>query len=693
MSSNKLISLVKRGSLLMSASLLTAALASACVIKAGSDDDDDDSSSQGSGGSEDGSGGSGQASGGETNAGAPGSGGETSAGAPGSGGETTTAGGAAGEPAVAAGAAGTPDAGGAAGTPDAGGAAGTPDAGGAAGEPGVAGAAGGPDAGGASGGPSAGGAGGAGGCGAGYVQQVGPVQRSCAAATDDECNGSADVNSNLPNGAFGNGFDDDCDGLVDEGCVCPSGTFAGESNGDCWLVPSSQVDDSSNEPVGWCAENARGSRVCVPDPAGGDPIWSGECRGAQMPRTEDVCSAGDFDCDGLERNAAVDCACVPVQVECPVGAVDTEPYPDPAALDVAINGASWVVNGVASNWQWTVTGGDCDNILPHPSFAVYDGADSSAASIVGDEQSGLGSNAAQKGIVVSNGPSQIYPAFALSGDYLVTGEFEVDGTPYECTVKVRVRAPGIRAEACWAPMPNDVDLHFARMQASSGSDPRGWFTTGGNGDDNFYANANASWGYAASEGDVCHGWGSRRGTDTSSPCPNPRLDRDNVSCSTSVTDPTSTSFCAAENTNIDNPADGDRFAIALYAYNISGDVNPHLNVYCNGERRLAMGYDPSNGQNFPVLSVDGYDDSGDFWTAAVVEAVVTGGEMTDCVVMPVHSDTPNARDGALDYCVDRDPQGGAVATGESNWNFISSGAFPNLGTTMTVNSASLLCYH
>jgi hypothetical protein len=99
------------------------------------------------------------------------------------------------------------------------------------------------------------------------------------------------------------------------------------------------------------------------------------------------------------------------------------------------------------------------------------------------------------------------------------------------------------------------------------------------------------------------------------------------------------------------------------------------------------------GQDYPILRESGGSSSGDFWAAAVVEAVVnSGGTMTDCVVMPIHSETPNAQDGALDYCVDRDPQGGAT-TGADEWYFMSSGAFPNLGTDMTVTNVSQLCYH
>jgi hypothetical protein len=72
---------------------------------------------------------------------------------------------------------------------------------------------------------------------------------------------------------------------------------------------------------------------------------------------------------------------------------------------------------------------------------------------------------------------QVFPAFGLSGDYIVQGEFDLDGKTYSCTQKVQVRAPGIRAELCWDTVGNrDIDLHFARLQGNTCT-TRGWTTT------------------------------------------------------------------------------------------------------------------------------------------------------------------------------------------------------------------------
>ena len=550
-------------------------------------------------------------------------------------------------------------------------------------------------------------------CSDGGVAEVGPLARACSASTLNECDGSADVNSSLPNGANGNGYDDDCDGQVDEGCACPPGVSAGQTK-ECWLASSSQAD-TDGAPAGWCNPNSRGTTSCISDGSGefAQRVWDGECRGAQPPFADDLCAMGDFDCDGADLNSRTrDCTCQNPEIICPTDPLVVAPYPDPANLPV-IDGATWIQGGlVASAWKWEVTGGDCDNILPHPSFQLYPTKLATGQAPVGVRQGNLGANSNQVGLVYgppSAGP-QIYPAFALSGDYLARGVFKVAGVFRECTVRIQVRAPGIRAEACWTNMganllaQNDVDLHVARLQgATCNATGHGWFGTCRGitpdtnspkddlGDDCYYQpktgctgfNSNpSSWGYAQSPTDACHGWGSNR--DPLSGCDNPRLDRDNVQCDATVKDPSVAgfgglgAFCAAENINIDNPKHGDRFAIATHAYGLSGEVKPHVNVYCNGERRLALGHDPTSGQDFPKLKTTSSGDAqGDLWEAAVVEAIVDGsGVMTDCVVTPIHSATPKSgKDGSTDYCVDTNPRNSGTV-GMEEWLFVSGGGYP-----------------
>ena len=533
-------------------------------------------------------------------------------------------------------------------------------------------------------------------CSDGGVAEVGPLARDCAAPTANECDGSAETNANLPNGLYGNAYDDDCDGKVDEGCECPPEVGAGETR-DCWLTAASQAD-AQGVPVGWCNPNSGGSMSCKSE-GGGDVnrrLWDGECRGAQPPFADDLCALGDFDCDGTELNSRTrDCTCEDPEIICPTDPLVVAPYPDVFNLPV-IDGSTWIQNGVtATAWRWEVTGGDCDNILPHPSFQLYPTPVAQGQFPVGIKQAGMGPNGNQTGLRFGPGGTsgpKIYPAFALSGDYLAKGSFLINNTLHECTVRVEVRAPGIRAEACWSPMPNDIDLHVARLQgANCSGSGHGWFSTcrgDDAGDDCYYSSSTgctgfgsspSPWGYVRSQFATCHGWGSSR--DAFSECDNPRLDRDNISCDPFATDPSGAGFfpfCAAENINIDNPKHGDRFVVGAHAYSISGTVLPHINIYCNGERRLSLGYDPTTGQDFPKMKVSGADSGGDFWEATVVEALVDGGGvLTDCVVTPINSMNPKSgKDGSSDYCVDTDPQNNSSQTGGTNWLFAPGGGYP-----------------
>jgi hypothetical protein len=334
-------------------------------------------------------------------------------------------------------------------------------------------------------------------------------------------------------------------------------------------------------------------------------------------------------------------------------------------------------------------------------------------------QTGLGTNANQHGFVIGPGATvgpAIYPAFALSGDYLVKGEWDTPDGHHSCTVKVQVRSPGIRVELCWAPMPQDVDLHFARLQNPK-SCMHGWFFTCARdetGDDCYYSTATGCrgffgvppttpfWGYAASPTKACHGWGSKRLND----CDNPRLDVDNITCDPKIADPMNDGrstdggfgggyFCSPENINLDNPKDGDRFAVGVDFY-FGGALGapaidkprPHVNIYCNGERKLAFGYDPTSTppNNFPLLQEFGNDSHGDMWEVATIEAKVAAGALADCVITPVHSRAPKpAKDGSNAVCVDTNPQNSATITGSTNWKFNAGGTYPT--------NADGFCWH
>ena len=489
-----------------------------------------------------------------------------------------------------------------------------------------------------------------------------PLIRRCGSATSNECGGSLDtfltsqgVADTLLNHLTGNGFDDDCDGLVDEGCFC-------EGNGttkDCYLVPATQVSPASGgKPVGWCATNARGSLDC----AGAElPSWSGVCRGAQPPARFDSCGPGDFDCDGLEGNNQVQgCACVN-DLTCPTNTIQLTPYPPPNAIPT-IDGSAWLGDPArraqTKNWTWTVLGGDCDNVLPFPTFALYPTGSANNTQRRGARTAVKFDTATGKYLAAPGEPlialqaagfgdgvagGTLHPAFGLSGDYVVQGEFTLDGVRMSCTQKVEVRAPGIRAELCWDSVrDNDIDLHFARLQGISCT-TQGWSNTCTR-QDCFYApisgcsgNNSPNWGYVNSADSACQGWSSKRAFA----CTNPRLDRDNVVCDRAQANPADINFCGPENINLDNPVDQDRFVVGVNHYDNrynSGRAKPHVNVYCNGRRVLSVGYNPATGQtSFPVLDHEGKDTTGDFWTVATITAHVQGGQLTSCDVAPIPS--------------------------------------------------------
>jgi hypothetical protein len=106
-----------------------------------------------------------------------------------------------------------------------------------------------------------------------------------------------------------------------------------------------------------------------------------------------------------------------------------------------------------------------------------------------------------------------------------------------------------------------------------------------------------------------------------------------------------------------------------------------VDVYCDGERVLASGYDPVAGTLFPQLLTSGGDTAGDMWKVALLTTQVTGAGLT-CTVVPTQSMVPNlTRDGSTAYCVDNDVLDGAV----SQELLTASGYEP-------VN-ANALCFH
>jgi hypothetical protein len=552
----------------------------------------------------------------------------------------------------------------------------------------------------------------------------GIVQHTCiiypAGHDDDtECDGNHDPPAPFPaNGTTGNGFDDNCNGLVDEGCACDT---VGAVK-PCYLVPPTQT--VGGLPVGWCAANAVGTVACE-QLGGTGPTWSGVCRGALPPYPDDLCVPGDFNCDGVAENSTKDnCTCTSGVVECPTEPVKTAPFPPATSLPLEVNAASWFVNASdvtnATGWQWTLTGGDCDNILPHPTFSLFGSPDGTGVP-VGTQSDSLGALSKEQGIVATGGMvgSSVYPAFSIAGDYLLTGSWMLNGQAYSCSVKVQAVAPGVRVDGCWTTedQGDALTLHLAKIddfpQCSmshcwSNSAPACSMAN----EDCYYADCylgalgsmnDTDWGYSASPASACNGWGSQTAALS---CKNPRLDRDtnnpnaSMQCDPTVANPNvqgnaffgTGGFCGPENINLDNPANNDRFAVGVDFFGqLSAPgtaVGAHVDVFCDGQRVFSGGYDPVTGASFPNLITpgsdmdpDGSDSTGDMWKVGIITTSVTGAGLS-CSVAPAQSVSPDPkRDGSTAYCVDD-----TTADGVTSEELLTS-------TGLEPANADALCYH
>jgi hypothetical protein len=395
-----------------------------------------------------------------------------------------------------------------------------------------------------------------------------------------------------------------------------------------------------------------------------------------------------------------------VSVQCPTAPIVEKPYPPPTTIQL-IDGSQWISDPTArtqtTNWKWTVIGGDCDNVLPHPTYQIYNQTNSTATGAnTNAGQVNVAYNAAltpPEYVVTAGAPvvalqkatgngvagGQVYPAFGLSGDYIVQGEFDLSGQHYVCTQKVEVRAPGIRAELCWyKAQDNDIDLHFARLQGTSCT-THGWedaCPVGQTYEDCWYLDTSGcrdtssvppGWGYADSPTSACIGWSSKRQPGTQG-CTNPRLDKDEIGCDATVTDPTNIGsftggFCGPENINLDNPNNGDAFVVAAnhYGNNTSGgNAKIHSNIYCNGVRVLSVGYNPVTGQTgFPIENHPGAASTGDEWTIATVKWDTAAAQGCDVAPIPSHNPDPNL-DGSTALCVDSQSNASTP-----KWNYVN----------------------
>lgn len=395
------------------------------------------------------------------------------------------------------------------------------------------------------------------------------------------------VSTNESASGLCNQLDDDCDGAVDENCDCAPGAVQ-----PCFRGPPGR------RAVGACQD---GMQRCVA--AGEFGTW-GTCEGGIAPSSE-ACDGLDNDCNGCTDEVE---GCIPMG-ECP-GPGDPRVSDGAPFTDYPLRGGDFFA-GSARSWNWTVTGGPCETILPRRSFTVS-GASSENA---------------------------IFRP-TLSGDYTVTMTVVTTaGDTFTCTWIVHVEGPGLRIEMCYPESETqDLDLFLSQpgyagdwyIDVNDAFQParevcgwhnceatiRGTLPSG-------VSYPRASWGYGTSALAECEGGPLGAQWRALGYCGNPRLDIDNN---------LSEGIGVPENINVDVPAEGERFRIMVQ--NFTGTIaRPVVNVYCGGRLISTYGVAPDTVPAFRGTS--GFSGIGAMWRVADVTTHVVGGETT-CDVASLH---------------------------------------------------------
>jgi hypothetical protein len=374
------------------------------------------------------------------------------------------------------------------------------------------------------------------------------------------------------------GLDNDCDGRVDEDLLNDCGTCDDESCSECeffepgWSAAERCGDGQDNNENGEADEgcpctfgatqrcflgapNGRRIGACLDGQQScidrDDPRW-GPCEGGILPSLE-VCDGKDNDCNGCTDEGTCD-----VILACPV-----EDWVRPLRFYPLEGGAIYDgLSGEATNWSWTVTAPD-------------------GSATTGAEAPGAAS-------------TRFY--VDVSGDYLVSVTFTVEGTEFSCSWIVHAAGDGLRVELTWDTQGSvDLDLHMHRP-----GNTQPWCSDA----DCYYVNcddgASPPWGYPDSTGEACPG-----GVGT---CRNPRLDIDNIN-----------RVGVPENINIDNPNDGDTFRVMVHYFGFSGGgsaraTQPIVALYCGGVLASRLGEAP----DVVTLRDAGGACQGDTWRVADV---------------------------------------------------------------------------
>jgi hypothetical protein len=264
----------------------------------------------------------------------------------------------------------------------------------------------------------------------------GQVGSTCAMPVDPNA-GCGPVEDCVLDNGHGNGLDDDCNGKIDDGCNCIPGEVQ-----PCFAGPPGKRG------IGGCTD---GTETCEGAQEFG--TW-GACVGSIGPSPET--------CDGLDN----DCNSCPDDQLCCSGGLSCPGPGDPRITPVApfstksYDGTQFF-NGTAATWTWTVEGGPCDKLFASPSFTPAMSPPAQSFSVTGATTPNF----------------SIF--FTLSGDYTVTLTVVDDkGQTFTCKWVQHVQGPGVRFELCWDHQGDssqggaDLDLHVHRPGTTTN-----WFTS------------------------------------------------------------------------------------------------------------------------------------------------------------------------------------------------------------------------
>jgi hypothetical protein len=348
--------------------------------------------------------------------------------------------------------------------------------------------------------------------------------------------------------------------------------------------------------------------------------------GAITPSGES-CDKLDNDCNGCVDDGL----CCSAAIDCPAPG-DARIKPVAPFTDLPLKGELFYP-GAAKSFTWKIVGGPCDQLFAKNTNPVV------------------------QSFNLNNGNMKDATArFTLSGDYTVTlTVVSANNVTYTCTWVQHVIGPGLRVELCWdktGPKPNgaDLDLHVHR----SGTTTRWFEDTPGttNTDDCNWQDCTGqqyltypvfsgypNWGYATTPVAGCSGAPAPNGAlwGLYGSCKNPRLDVDNVS-----------KVGVPENTNIDNPTDGQSFRVLVHYYGQSADTSsndveehPIVNIYCGGVIKTTYGQAPNTLGPCPGSTCFNHGSGwnlGQMWRVADVKVKVdaTSHQVTDCTVTAIH---------------------------------------------------------